>query len=192
MEPQKNTTTEPKKAIGPRSLRKDVTQRKNTGSLEVYAYALKVQGFGEFHVLSSANAWWTDIRKVEKLIDAWKLECTDEQAWFYADISKGQYDYFRELHPQLSYVKQACKQNLGLYARQHFAKRVIRGDDDAVMTYLKKNHKAEFAGQLDVTSGGEKLNTTNAIVFVDFSETVTTEPYVEPAEEKEPEQLPSE
>lgn len=182
MEPQKNTTTETKKAIGPRSLKKDATQRKNTGSLEIYSYALTVQGFGKFHVLSSANAWWMDSRKVEKLIDAWKLECTDEQALFYADISSGQYQYFRELHPDLSLVKQACRQNLGLYARQHFAKRVIAGDDDAVMTYLKKTHKAEFAGQLDVTSGGEKLNTTNAIVFVDFSETVTTEPYVNPEE----------
>lgn len=172
---------ENKLAIGPKSLPKGDPRARMTGKLEVYAYALKIQGYGEFPVLNSSKGWWLDSAKLGKMIDAWKLDCTDEEALFYADVSKKEYEYFRGLHPEISEVKRACKENLGLHARQHFAQRVMAGEEVAVNTYLRKKHKAEFAGQLNLADqNGVKKD--NAIVFVDFgeSEVIKTEPYEEP------------
>ena len=182
---------ENKPAIGPKSLKKgQAPKAKNNGELQVYAYTLKDPAFGEFFILNSANAWWLDNGKVQKLIDAFKLECTVKEACFYAGVSRHQWEYFIEKHPDFSVVIDACRQALGVYARQHFAKRVKEGDDGAVMTYLRKKHKQEFAGQLNLADpDGNPIQNQNAIVFVDFSEEVTTEPYEEPRAE-EPKQLP--
>ena len=146
-------------------------KKRQTGKLTVYAYTIKDAAFGSFKVLNTSNAWWKDRLKVDKLIDAYKFECTDKEACYYAGISLAQLEYFLKLHPEFYGIKDACNQALGLFARQHFAKRVKAGDDVAVMTYLKKKHKAEFAGQMDVTSGGKPMG-SNTIVFVDFGEPI--------------------
>lgn len=169
---------ENKPAIGPRSLKKGDPRARQTGKLEVYAYALTDASFGEFHVLNSANGWWLDRWKLEKLIDSLKLDCTIKEACFYAGITPWQWRTFMELHPEFAQIVEICRENLGLHARRHFAKRVMEGDDAAVMTYLRKKHKAEFAGQMALSNpDGTPMKRDNAIVFVDFGEVVKTEPY---------------
>ena len=82
------------------------------------AYTVKDKCFGEFSVLNSANAWWIDRVKVDDLIKAYKIDCTDEEACSDAGISIDQYKYFKEKHPNFSTVKQACKQIPFLKARR--------------------------------------------------------------------------
>lgn len=146
-----------------------------TGRRSEYAYTLTDPAYGEFPVQNSANAWWIDKVKVSKLLDAYKFECTDLEAISYAGISEEQLKYFAEIHPQFYRVKTACKQQIGVMARTHFAAAVHRGDPAAVMAYLRKKHKLEFANA-NVTQklpgellGGETAEENrNAIVFVDF------------------------
>lgn len=166
-------TTE-KKAIGPRSLPKAITERQ-TGKVEVYAYTIKDAAFGEFNVLNTANAWWLDNLKVNKLIDAFKFDCSVGEAMYYAGITRGQWEYFNQLHPDFSGVEQAAREHLGLIARRNFAKRMENGDAAAVDMYLKKKHKLEFSNAtIGVVPGQNgqppQLPGRNAIVFVDFGE----------------------
>jgi hypothetical protein len=159
------------KIVGPKALKKNDPRNKKRGELQLFAYTLKDRAFGEFHVKNSANAWWLDSLKVEKLFDAYKFECTDIQACVYAGISEENLRYFRENHEDFSRVKAACKQVLSLKARQTFGKWVENGDREATMTTLRKNHKQEFAGQLNLADpDGKPLQNQNAVVFVNFEQ----------------------
>jgi len=73
------------------------------------AYTVLDPFFGEFHVQKSANAWWMDRRKVEKLIAGFKSNLPVTAAWVYAEITKGQWQYFNEIHPEFSAIKDACE-----------------------------------------------------------------------------------
>ena len=146
-----------------------------TGKQREYAYTLTDTAYGEFRVRNSFNAWWLDKLKVSKLLDAYKFECSDLEAIAYAGINVGQLRYFADQHPQFFAVKEACKQQIGIMARTHFAAAVHRGDPVAVMSYLRKKHKIEFAStNITQRLPGELLekadaeDTRNAIVFVDF------------------------
>lgn len=181
---------ENKPAIGPRSLKKTDPRERQTGKLEIYAYSVKDPAFGEFFILNTANAWWSEKAKVVKLIDAYKLHCNDREARFYVGITEKQLRYFNELHPDFWQIKELCMQNLALHARQSVAKQIQSGDPEAGWRWLSKVNKDEFAGRVQLSNpDGSPLQNQNAIVFVDFSETVTTEPYEEPKAE-ESNQLP--
>lgn len=160
-----------KKIVGPKALKKNDPRNKKSGAIQLYAYTIKDAAFGEFHIKNSANAWWLDRIKVEKLLDAYKFECTDIQARVYAGISLGQFNYFKDQHPEFSDVKQHLLQVLSLKARATFGKWVENGDREATMTVLKKNHKQEFAGQLNLADpDGKPLQNQNAVVFVNFEQ----------------------
>lgn len=153
-----------KKPKGKRSLKKtDKRQDKNP-----YAYTITDKFFGELKVKKSFNAWWLDRRKVENLIEVYKLDPSLEEALFYAGISKGQYDYFVEQHPEFSAIKEVLRQNPILVARQTINK-ALATDLGNAWKYLSRKRKAEFGPNLDLTSGGEKIPGDNSIKFVNFS-----------------------
>ena len=116
---------------------------RQTGKKDKYAYTIKDKSFGEFKVLNSANAWWLDTTKVQKLIDAYKIDANDDEACFYAGISLRNLQYFKELHPQFLLVKHACSQNLGIIAKKNFAKNVEENRDGASLEYLRMKRKDE-------------------------------------------------
>lgn len=160
-----------RKIVGPKSLKKNDPRNGKKRELQLYAYTIKDKAFGEFQVKNSANAWWMDTTKVEKLLDAYKFECIDEEACVYAGITMRQLDYFKEQHPDFRGVKQACRRVLTLKARATFGKWVETGDREATMTTLRKNHKQEFAGQLNLADpDGKPLQNQNAVVFVNFEQ----------------------
>lgn len=167
------------KPRGKRSLpksKKDYIQTVKNDLPPGYAYRITDACFGEFLVLKTANAWWQDSTKVSKLIDAYKFECTDNEARFYAGISTRQLEYFNEVHPEFCGIKAICKEEMGLMARRNFYERVKKGDVVTVDKYLGKKHKKEFLGAPEEVPRLHNYN--NSIVFVDFSE------------EAAPEQLP--
>ena len=115
---------------------------KNTG--QSLAYTFKDPQVGELEVLATENGWWggeSGSVKLQKLIDAWKIDANDDEACFYAGISPDQFRYFRELHPGLSRIKHMCIQNLGLIAKKKFAKQVENGE--AALPYLRLKRKNE-------------------------------------------------
>jgi hypothetical protein len=173
-----------------RSLPREASQRYLVTRSQ-YAYTLTDTAYGEFNLLPTANAWWGDKSKVTKLLDAYKFECTDLEAIGYIGISPEQLEYFAKLHPDFLRVKTACRQQLGIMARTHFANMIHKGDPAAVTAYLRKKHKLEWAtanitqqlpGDI-VTENDNPEEDRNAIVFIDFGN--GSDPATEIAEAKE-------
>jgi hypothetical protein len=102
------------------------------------AYVIKDRYFGEFRVQKSANAWWMDSRKVNDLIDAFKNGHTVKDACVYAVITRGQWQYFNEVHPEFSVVQEACE------SAQNFAfmNTINANKDDPNMArwFMEKTH----------------------------------------------------
>lgn len=131
-------------------------EERQTGKEEVYAYTLREPAFGELQILNSANAWWLDRLKVQKLIDAYKIDATDEQAMFYAGISKGQFEYFKKLHPDFSGVKEACGQHLGLLAKMAIAKEIEHNQEGRPSWYLERIEKNRYSTRTEHTGADGK------------------------------------
>lgn len=131
---------------------------RQTGKDSRYAYTITDKKFDEFRVLNSANAWWLDQSKVQRLIDAFKFDASVEEARAYAGISENQWKYFNKLHPDFSTVRAVCEQLPNLKAR----KTVVDNLDDASTAkwYLTKKKSKEFGDKIDVTSGNEPLQRT--------------------------------
>lgn len=111
---------------------------------EHLAYQFKEPQVGELDVLATFNGWWggdSGKVKLQKLIDAYKIDANDDEACFYAGISAEQLKYFQELHPGFYTIKHRCKQNLGLLAKKKFAVQVESGE--AALTYLRLKRKDE-------------------------------------------------
>lgn len=136
-----------------------------------YAYVITDKFFGVLKVKKSFNAWWLDRAKVERLIEVYKLDATNEEAIFYAGISSEQLKYFMEQHPEFYAIKDALKQQPILTARRT-VNNALKTDINNAWRYLERKRKHEFGPNLDVTSGGDKLPAGNQIQFVNFGENV--------------------
>jgi len=128
------------------------------------------------------SAWWMNKTKVEKLIDAYRMDCSNREACFYAGITAAQLNTFLNKHPDFKDIIAHCKEELGLYARKNVASNIKSGSVQRSWDYLTRKHKGELGDSLDLTSGGKPLNTgKNTVVFMDFSKPGQTEPVpVEP------------
>lgn len=171
------TTTQPKK-VGKRSLPKTAPRR--GGAVQVYAYEIKDKAVGNFLVQYSANAWWMETGKVEKLIDAFKIGCEIDEACVFAGISINQYEYFVKVHPEFYGIKRAAKAMLDLAARNTLAEEIKRNPGAAYTHLQKKEARKEKARQkreeLEKKQAEEnKAVKPNAIVFVDFGEPLPPE-----------------
>lgn len=128
---------------------------------DLYEYTFKDPHVGELNVLKSdQEAWWSGEQgrvKIQKLVDAWKLDANDDEAIFYAGISLDQLKYFQKLHPDVYTIKHLCKQNLGLTAKKEFAKQVEKGE--AALTYLRMKRKDEgYSFRIEATgANGREL-----------------------------------
>ena len=155
-----------KKIKGKRSAKKNGPRTEKTK----YAYTIKDKTFGELNVLRSANAWWNDRAKVERLIEVYKLDASNEEACFYAGISSEQLKYFMEQHREFYAIKEQLKQMPILKARKTIND-ALETDLGNAWKYLSRKRKVEFGANIDLTSGGEKLPAGgNQIAFVDFKE----------------------
>lgn len=66
-------------------------------------------------------AWWNGIPgegKVQKLIEAFKIDLTIQEACIWSGISMDQYKYFCKMHPSFSTVKHRCKGVLSIAAKR--------------------------------------------------------------------------
>jgi hypothetical protein len=159
--------TTSKKVVGKRSLPKNAPRP--TGEVELYAGELKDKQVGNLKLKYTDNAWWADIRKVEKLVDALKIQCTIEEAIVYAGISRHQYYYFLEHHPDFSYIKEACEKILVLKARQNVASK-IEADANASYAFLQ-----DYERKKALRDAENRPVKPNAVQFVDFGEPLPPE-----------------
>lgn len=153
-----------------RSLKKAQTHAllgRQTGRNQPYAYEIKDVNFGTLQVKNSANGWWLDRSKVQRLIDAFKTGCTNEEACLYAGILPNTLKYFEQLHPEFLTIKQALKEYPMLVARKTVVANLEK-DPKLAMQYLERKDPS-LNPRLDITSGGQQLG-GNQIEFVDFHE----------------------
>jgi hypothetical protein len=96
---------------------------------------------------------------VAKLIEAFKLDCTVEEACSYAKINKTTYYRHLEKNPEFSNEIEAARQYLKLLARQTVAKGINAGDESTAKWYLERKLKSEFAARTETTGAeGQPLN----------------------------------
>lgn len=108
------------------------------------AYEIDDPAFDEpFKVIWSANAWWLDVRKVERLIEAFKQAYTVEQASILAGISRGQWEYFNTIHPKFSGIKERCKEVSRMFAKTTLVT-AARKDWKAALALLERAEPEEY------------------------------------------------
>lgn len=133
------------------------------------AYTIKDVNFQPLNVYASANAWWMDRRKVERLIEAFKAGHMVKDSCFYAGISEAQWKYFNEIHPEFSPVREACE-SYQRFAAMDSVNKAIPADPRLALQYLKLRHEG-FRSTLKVESETPLAPTVNVAVSTDVDTT---------------------
>jgi len=155
-----------------------IVQERQTGKDDPIAYTLKDTLYGDFAVLNSANGWWLDSAKVRNLLQAYKIDCTDEEACAYAGISLDQLRYFRELHEDFPRVKAGCKQYPMLAARKRIVEAIPHSSSMATW-YAERKKKDEFSTRSEIAgpNGADILSETAKLdQLIKDVRTATTKP----------------
>jgi hypothetical protein len=108
-----------------------------------YEYIYKDVVFGELAVRKSDNAWWTDRGKLDKLITAYKNGHDDVESRIYAGISRFQLDYFMEIHPEFSTIKEDLRETANLLARSSVVTQ-MKSDGNLAFKWLERKKSNEF------------------------------------------------
>jgi len=143
-----------------------------------YAYQIEDPKLPEpVPILNTPGGWWANKYKVEKLIDAFRMDCSKKEACYFAGISISQLQNFIDKHPHFKDVIDHCKEELGYHARRNLAMSIkVRGSVQTSKEYLeKKEHKQTRLGKLGI-GGGALVENNNGIIFMDFSNPDQKEP----------------
>ena len=82
---------------------------------------------------------------LQKLEQAWALDCTDAEASSLADISSAALSDLLKKHPDISERKKRLKEKPVLSARNTLHKAINQGDADLALKYLERKRKDEFS-----------------------------------------------
>ena len=123
---------------------------------------------GDFDIYECSHAWWLDTTKVEQLIIAFKAGHTVENAWRFAGISRRQWEYFNEIHPEFCVIKEACEEYL-IFKAQNTVGGLLDTDGRLAMKFLELRDK-RYAKNLKV-EGDQPLGQT---VNVQINQNVDT------------------
>jgi hypothetical protein len=118
-------------------------------------YILEDQSFpdGKFEIRKTEKAWWKNRDKVQKLIDAFKMDSSVIEARAWAGISLGQWDYFNEIHPAFSEIKEQLSQLPCLSARTTVVAS-LKSNPMMALEYLRHKKRDEFSTRAELTGPG--------------------------------------
>jgi len=109
------------------------------------AYTIPDLPFGiSLNIKKSANAWWMEQYKVQKLFAAFSITATIPEACSYAGITIKQYKYFVELYPEVTEIRKGLKLGPGMKAKMTIMRAIDNGDMKVAMWYLEKRCPDEF------------------------------------------------
>lgn len=91
---------------------------------------------------------------VKKLEEAFAIGASDEEACFYADITKQTLYNYQEKNPTFIDRKEALKQRPVLLARQTVVKN-IESNADLAFKFLERKQRNEFATKVEQEQSGE-------------------------------------
>ena len=126
-----------------------MTRRIKKEENERFAYFIEDKYFGKLHVRKSANAWWMDRGKVERLVTGYKLDCKPAELRILAGISKDQLEYFKEQHPEFSSVLEDLRKVPTIKARTSLV-RALESDPNLALKYMERKEADEFKEQKQV------------------------------------------
>jgi hypothetical protein len=81
---------------------------------------------------------------LQKLEEAFALDCTDLEACFYANIAPSSLYNYQALNPSFMERKEALKQNPVLKARTELVKG-LEGNPELALKYLERKRRDEFS-----------------------------------------------
>lgn len=113
------------------------------------AYVIKDKNHGNFSVRKSANAWWINQEKLEKVIEGKRLRLNDKECCYYSGISEDQLKYFLEQHPHFSGFFDVLPMHPRVAAKITIIKSL--NDPNMARWYAEHNMKDEFAKGMEVT-----------------------------------------
>jgi len=87
---------------------------------------------------------------LQKLEQAFSLDCTDEEACIYADISPRTLYNYQDANPEFLQRKKLLKQKLVLKARTVISNSLSENDRDTAKWYLERKRKDEFSTKQEV------------------------------------------
>lgn len=123
------------------------------------AHTITDKYFPPFHVYASANAWWMDVTKVKDLIKAFKNGYSVENAMAYAGISKRQWVYFNDVHPEFCNVRDAVSGLIEMSAIELINQDILENRNvSSAWEYVKRRDRLQGRaikerGGLNVTVG---------------------------------------
>ena len=82
---------------------------------------------------------------LQKLEQAWALDCSDAEAAAYADISETALHAYIAKNPEISERKKRLKKRPVLAARSTVIKKIQAGDAKLAMQYLERKLSGEFS-----------------------------------------------
>ncbi len=117
--------------------------------LNEIAYIIEDKSHGTFEVRKTANAWWMDKIKVEKVIEGKRLALNDVECCCYSGITKAQLDYFLQVHPHFCEFFEA----LPMYPRVRAKITIVKSLDDleSAQWYAERKMKDEFGIRTELT-----------------------------------------
>lgn len=93
---------------------------------------------------------------LQKLEQAFSLDCTDDEACVYADISPRSLYYYQEANPDFLQRKKLLKQKLVLKARTVIANSLNSDDRDTAKWYLERKKKDEFSTKQEIADVSDR------------------------------------
>ncbi|MFA5001182.1 MAG: hypothetical protein WC531_03080 [Candidatus Paceibacterota bacterium] len=118
------------------------------------------------NVRHSANGWWMDRGKMYRLIAAFQIDATLEEACSHAGITLREYKYFASLQPEIRDLRKRCEASLILKARKNIFDAISSGDWKCSWKYLEKKCPDEFGRGPSLQ---KKLPPSNKMTFFELT-----------------------
>ncbi len=112
------------------------------------AYVINDKYFKGFEVVKSANAWWIEKSKVEDLIKCFKNGYNIKQSCIYVGITKEQWVYFNEIHPNFSYVRECCEEVGKMLAETNIHGFLLEKDKETTRWFAERRIPEKYGKNL--------------------------------------------
>jgi hypothetical protein len=142
-------------------------KRRYTKRTPHITYSITLPNGEVIDIMESANAWWMDRGKVERLIAAYGIDCSVQEACAYAGVTARQYKYFNEIHPEFKEVRETMKSLSTIKARKAIMRGIEEGGFWEAMKFLEKALPEEFGPPSRRKKNLVPVQTTPILVTLD-------------------------
>lgn len=112
-------------------------------------YTINDPVYGKLDVYKTNNAWWLERWRLEKFLDAKKLDLNNTEAAAYSSITLMKCNYFLQRHPHfVEYIK-----GLSFHPRIKAKISIVKAldDPDIAFRYLEKKAPEEFGNTIKIS-----------------------------------------